>query len=145
MVELTMELSDIIKQRIASLGPLSFRDFMEMGLYYPELGYYNRPEDQIGEKGDFYTSSSLSSIFGAMIGKQLGEMWHLTGKGEFTIVEYGTGTGLLCRDILAYLQNNPALYDQLHYAIIEKSASMRERQKKHLIETVTWYDSHSGS
>jgi SAM-dependent MidA family methyltransferase len=140
MPELSMELSEIIMQRIGREGPVSFHDFMEMALYYPELGYYNRPDDQIGEKGDFYTSSSLTSVFGAMIGKQLEEMWHLTGKAEFKIVEYGAGTGLLCRDILAYLKNNPAFYDQLHYAIIEKSHSMRERQKKHLIEKTCWYN-----
>jgi SAM-dependent MidA family methyltransferase len=140
MPELTMELSEIIKQRIASEGPLSFRDFMEMALYYPDLGYYNRPNDQIGQHGDFYTSSSLTSVFGAMIGKQLEEMWRLTGEGEFTVVEYGAGTGLLCQDILAYLKNIPALYDQLHYAIIEKSQSMEERQKKHLMEKTGWYD-----
>jgi SAM-dependent MidA family methyltransferase len=141
MPELAMELSAIIKQRIASEGPVSFHDFMEMALYYPELGYYNRPDDQIGENGDFYTSSSLTSIFGAMIAKQLEEMWRLTGESEFTIVEYGAGSGLLCQDILAYLKNNLRLYDQLHYAIIEKSYSLRERQKKHLAEKVGWYNS----
>jgi SAM-dependent MidA family methyltransferase len=139
MPEFTMELSEIIKQRIASQGPLSFHDFMEMALYYPELGYYSRQHDQIGQHGDFYTSSSLTSIFGAMIARQLEEMWRLTGEGEFTIVEYGAGTGLLCRDILTYLKNIPALYAQLHYAIIEKSHSMQERQKKHLMEKTSWY------
>jgi SAM-dependent MidA family methyltransferase len=58
---------------------------------------------------------------------------------RFTVVEYGAGTELLCQDILAYLKNNLALYDQLHYAIIEKSLPMRERQKKHLIEKTGWY------
>lgn len=139
MPELSMELSQIIKQRIANVGPVSFHDFMEMALYYPELGYYNRPDDQIGQNGDFYTSSSLTAVFGAMVGKQLEEMWHLTGKGAFTVVEYGAGSGLLCRDILAYLKNNPTLYDHLQYAIIEKSPSMQERQKKHLTEKTGWY------
>jgi SAM-dependent MidA family methyltransferase len=136
-----MELSEIIKQRIAADGPISFHDFMETALYYPELGYYNRPDDQIGQQGDFYTSSSLTSIFGAMIGKQLEEMWRLTGTGAFTVAEYGAGTGLLCHDILAYLKNNSPLYDELHYAIVEKSGSMRERQRKHLTEKVGWYNS----
>ena len=36
-----MLLSEIIIERIKKEGPLSFRDFMEMALYYPELGYYN--------------------------------------------------------------------------------------------------------
>jgi SAM-dependent MidA family methyltransferase len=134
-----MELSEIIKRRIASEGPVSFHDFMEMALYYPVLGYYNNTEDQIGQNGDFYTSSSLTSVFGVMIGKQLEEMWRLTGEAEFTIVEYGAGTGMLCHDILDFLQHHSPLYDHLHYAIIEKSTSMREREKKHLNEKVGWY------
>jgi SAM-dependent MidA family methyltransferase len=135
-----MELTDIIKQRIATEGPVSFHDFMEMALYYPVLGYYNRRHDQIGQQGDFYTSSSLTSVFGAMIAKQLEEMWTFAGKGPFTIVEYGAGTGLLCHDVLAYLQTNSPLYNALHYAIIEKSPSMRQRQQQYLPEKVGWYD-----
>jgi SAM-dependent MidA family methyltransferase len=135
-----MELAEIIRQRIATDGPVSFRDFMEMALYHPELGYYNRRQDQIGRQGDFYTSSSLTSVFGAMIAKQLEEMWQLTGQGLFTVVEYGAGTGLLCQDILAYLKDHSPLYDALHYAIIEKSSSMRKRQQLGLQEKVSWYD-----
>ena len=136
-----MELSEIIKQRINLEGPISFRDFMEMALYYPRLGYYTSKQDIIGCNGDFYTSSNLTEVFGAMIGKQLEEMWCLTGEKEFTIVEFGAGTGALCHDILDYLKLNPAFYDKLHYAIIEKSPVMREKEKKHLNEKVSWYDS----
>jgi SAM-dependent MidA family methyltransferase len=135
-----MELADVIKQRIAAYGPVSFHDFMETALYEPDLGYYNRRQDQVGGQGDFYTSSSLTFLFGAMIARQLEEMWRIIGEGPFTIVEYGAGTGLLCHDILNYLKNNSPIYAHLHYAIIEKSRSMRERQQKHLQEKVSWYD-----
>ena len=136
-----MDLSAIIKQRIGSEGPVSFCDFMEMALYYPELGYYTGPKDKIGRAGDFFTSSNLTHAFGAMIGKQLEEMWRLMGEGEFTIVEYGAGTGALCEDILNYLQGNPKMYDQLRYAIIEKSPAMRDLEKARLNEKVSWHHS----
>ncbi|MDB5125272.1 MAG: hypothetical protein JWP94_3401 [Mucilaginibacter sp.] len=136
-----MALSDIIKQKIQSDGPISFRDYMEMALYYPELGYYTGPRNKIGRAGDFFTSSNLTHAFGAMIGKQLEEMWRLMGKEEFTIVEYGAGTGALCGDILSYLKDNHKMYDQLHYAIIEKSPAMREIERSHLNEKVSWHDS----
>jgi SAM-dependent MidA family methyltransferase len=135
-----MKLCEVIKQRIATDGPISFRDFMEAALYYPGLGYYTAARDQIGKNGDFYTSSNLGPVFGSMIGKQVEEMWRLTGETSFTIVEYGAGTGALCHDILDYLKRNPKFYDQLHYAIIEKSPSMREREKTHLVDKVSWYD-----
>lgn len=135
-----MELTKIIRQRISKEGPISFHDFMETALYYPDLGYYMVPKDKIGKKGDFYTSSNLGPVFGAMIGRQLEEMWRLTDENEFTVVEYGAGTGVLCHDILDYLKDNSGLYDRLHYAIIEKSPAMREKEKTHLQEKVSWYN-----
>ncbi|HEY6141986.1 MAG TPA: SAM-dependent methyltransferase [Flavobacterium sp.] len=134
-----MLLSEIIIERIKKEGPISFRDFMEMALYYPELGYYNGINDRIGINGDFYTSANLSDAFGVMIGRQIEEMWRILDKKTFEIVEYGAGTGLLCHDILDYLKNNKPLYEYLNYCIIEKSSHMREIQKNHLHEKVSWY------
>jgi SAM-dependent MidA family methyltransferase len=136
-----MLLSEIIIARIRKEGPISFQDFMEMALYYPKLGYYNAAQDKIGANGDFYTSANLTAAFGAMIGKQIEEMWQNLEQKTFKIVEYGAGTGLLCHDILDYLKNNPLLYESLSYCIIEKSTSMRMIQKRHLIEKVSWHDS----
>src|SRR4030095_9556418 len=93
-------LSEILKEKIRKEGPLSFRDFMEIALYYPGLGYYTSPGDKTGKNGDFYNSPEFTSLFGAMIGKQVEEMWKLLGSNDFTIVEYGAGSGLLCNDIL---------------------------------------------
>jgi SAM-dependent MidA family methyltransferase len=135
-----MLLSEIIIERINKEGPLSFRDFMEMALYYPKLGYYNSEQNKIGGNGDFYTSANLSSSFGAMIGRQIEEMWLALDKKPFQIVEYGAGTGLLCHDILDYLKSNIPLYKDLSYCIIEKSESMQAIEKKHLLEKVSWYD-----
>jgi SAM-dependent MidA family methyltransferase len=135
-----MSLSEIIIQRIKKEGPISFHDFMEMALYYPELGYYSSSHEKIGKSGDFYTSSSVTPVFGAMIGKQLEEMWRILGENPFTIIEYGAGTGVLCRDILVYLKNNIRLYEQLSYCIIEKGSAMRKKQQMYLPEKVRWYD-----
>lgn len=136
-----MPLTEIIKSKIKIEGPISFCDFMDMALYYPSFGYYNSPENKIGEDGDYYTSPVLSSLFGEMIGKQIEEMWLLLDKKPFTIVEYGAGTGALCFDILCYLKSNPDLYNQVNYCIIEKAEMMRKRQKNLLPEKVSWYNS----
>ena len=134
-------LSGIIIDKIREEGPLSFRDYMEMCLYYPDLGYYTSSKIKIGESGDFYTSSSLTPAFGIMIGRQMEEMWQNMGCVPFTIVEYGAGTGLLCRDILDHLRHNQAMYQDLRYCIIEKSQAMQATEKMHLKEKVSWYDS----
>jgi SAM-dependent MidA family methyltransferase len=136
-----MKLSEIIIQKTQIEGPISFHDFMEMSLYYPELGYYTSTKDKIGENGDFYTSSNLTAAFGAMMGRQIEEMWNLLEQKPFTVVEYGAGTGSLCHDILDYLKNNRKLYDKLQYCIIEKSPMMREKEKTHLHEKVSWHES----
>ena len=48
-----MLLSNIIIDRIERDGPLSFRDFMEMALYYPGQGYYTSDRQKLGRSGDF--------------------------------------------------------------------------------------------
>jgi SAM-dependent MidA family methyltransferase len=134
-----MQLSEIIIQKIQNEGPVSFRDFMEMSLYYPGMGYYTSERNKIGVEGDYYTSPNLTPLFGVMIARQLEEMWEATGKETFTIVEYGAGTGKLCRDILDYLKSNSELYNKLNYCIIEKSPAMREKEKACLHEKVSWH------
>ena len=134
-------LSEIVIQKIQKEGPISFHDFMEIALYYPELGYYTSKQSKIGTRGDYYTSSNITPAFGAMIGKQIEQMWHILGEKAFTIIEYGAGTGFLCHDILDYLKYNLELYDQLNYCIIEKSPSMRDMEKAHLLEKVSWLNS----
>lgn len=139
-------LSEIVKNKIHKEGVISFHDFMEMALYYPDLGYYTSAPDKIGKQGDFYTSPCLTNVFGHTIARQLEEMWQLTGKSDFTIVEYGAGMGSLCIDILDQLKNNSAFYKNLKYCIIEKSETMRSKEqnainKATITEKVCWYNS----
>jgi SAM-dependent MidA family methyltransferase len=134
-----MTLLEIIKQKINDEGPISFCDFMEMCLYYPELGYYTSTRDKIGRNGDYYTSPYVSTLFGVMIAKQLEEMWRILDEEKFTVVEYGAGTGFMCHSILEELKKNKDLYERLNYCIIEKSEAMRQKQKNILNEKVSWH------
>jgi len=119
-----MKLSDIIINRIKEEGPVSFHDYMDMALYYPGLGYYTSPGNKIGSKGDYVTAPYITPVFGAMLGKQLEEMWCIMLQPSvFTIVEYGAGAGLLCNDILDYIiNNNEHFYQSIRYYIIEKNS-----------------------
>lgn len=133
-----MSLSDIIIKKIQKQGPISFRDFMEMALYYPGLGYYTSKRDKIGKSGDYFTSSNLTPAFGEMLGRQLEEMWHIIGEKKFTIVEMGAGTGLLSLDVIEYLKKKPEIFRDLDYCIVEKSPALRNVQQKKLGESVRW-------
>jgi SAM-dependent MidA family methyltransferase len=136
-----MELNEHILQQIRENGPMSFHDFMETALYHPQMGYYMAAREKIGAEGDFYTSCCLGPVFGAMIAKQLDEMWHLSGEAGFTVVEFGAGTGMLCHDILDYFREHTDRYEQLRYVIIEKSPVMREKERAHLPDKVNWQES----
>ena len=134
-------LEDIIIEKIKKEGPITFETFMDMALYYPELGYYSSAEATIGRAGDFYTSPHLHPVFGAVLGKQLMEMWTVMGKPSvFHSVEIGAGSGYLCKDILDYLHNpskniSPAqdksdFLRSLRYVIVEPYAHFEERQRE---------------
>ena len=139
-----MNLKEIIIRRIAQNGPISFHDYMEMCLYYPELGYYTSMRPKIGSNGDFYTSANLTPVFGALIGKKIVQMWGSLGQIPFSIVEVGAGDGQLCLDILTYLSSNTALYDQLQYFILEKSPAMVKLEKSRICSPkVQWIDNLS--
>src|SRR5712675_315325 len=135
----TMEVRDLIIRKIQESGPITFKDFMDMALYQPDCGYYTSPGHRIGKRGDFFTSPYISSAFGAMIARQIEELWQQWPK-HFTIVEYGAGAGLLCHDILLYLKTNPGCYASVQYVIIEKSPLLRKLSQQHLKEKVIWID-----
>ena len=127
--ELKAEIVSLIEQQ----GPISFADYMELCLYHPQHGYYTSARTRIGKQGDFFTSSSVHSIFGRLIARQVIQLWQLMGEVPFTLVEQGAGEGYLCLDILdALADESPELYSQLEYRIIELSGDHRNRQADRL-------------
>ncbi len=122
-----------IVQQIKKKGPITFEQFMSMTLYDPEFGYYNTESGKIGRTGDFYTSSHLHPVFGAIMGRQIIEMWNLMGRTEnFRIVEMGGGAGYFCKDLLDSLRSADKFADffsALKYTIIERSPALRNKQQ----------------
>lgn len=130
-----------IIEKIKTEGPITFKNFMEMALYEPELGYYTSQNTKIGRAGDFYTSSHLHPIFSMMLGKQIEEMWKIMEKPSgFQIVEMGSGAGYLCKDMLDYYKGvggqglEREIIKNLQYIIMELNPAMREQQKKLLVD-----------
>lgn len=125
-------LEEIARQIDESNG-LTFADFMHLALYHPVHGYYTASRTRIGKQGDFFTSSSVHACFGRLIARQLVQMWHLLGKGAFTIAEQGAGEGHLCLDILdAIASDAPEFYSNLNYRIVEISDDNCQRQAEML-------------
>jgi len=123
---------DQIRQR----GRITFREFMNLCLYHPLYGYYCSSGEKIGKRGDYYTSPCVHPIFGQLIAKQIHQMWALMGKKpDFRIVEFGSGKGLLCHDILCYLRREtPAFFGSLSYQMVETSPFFRREGENLLWE-----------
>jgi SAM-dependent MidA family methyltransferase len=128
-------LTEIIRAEIAADGVLPFARFMELALYCPEIGYYETHKDNVGRRGDFYTSVSTGELFGELLAFQFaGWLDELKNADcELRIIEAGAHDGKLAKDILNWLQvNRPKLFEQLEYGILEPSARRREWQNETL-------------
>jgi SAM-dependent MidA family methyltransferase len=125
-----------IAAEIAARGPISFAEFMERALYCPVYGYYEREEDTIGRRGDYYTSVSVGSLFGELLAFQFAGWLEAEPPGDqarVQIIEAGAHRGELARDILAWLQaRRPELFAGLEYWISEPSERRVQWQQETL-------------
>ncbi len=123
-------LTDILVERIAREGPLTFAAFMEACLYHPEYGYYTR--HRAGR--DYVTSPEVSPLFGRLLVRQLEEMWGILGRRErFDLLECGAGSGLLAGQILAAAgELFPDFFRALRVTLVESSRGLRERAREAL-------------
>ena len=144
--------AEIIAQEIKAEGAISFARFMQLALYCPVCGYYEKEEDTIGRAGDYYTSVSVGPLFGELLALQFAEWLEpepgpsfrpplpcpAAATGALQIVEAGAHNGQLARDILTWLRaRRPALYDRLAYWIIEPSERRQGWQARTLAEFIT--------
>ena len=135
-----------IYEEIRAGGAISFARFMELALYCPETGYYERNQDNVGRAGDFITSVSTGSLFGELLAFQFGEWLEAEVRSQRSavrIVEAGAHDGKLAADILNWLQlHRPKLFSEIEYGIIEPSPSRQAWQRetlKQFAPQVQWF------
>ena len=111
---------------------------MELALFCPVYGFYEKEEDTIGAAGHFYTSVSTGKLFGEILGYRfadwLSELSCVQSQNsKVQIVEAGAHRGELARDLLLWSQRYWAeLFERLHYWIVEPSEKRRAWQKQTL-------------
>ena len=110
-----------IRRRIDERGKITFAEFMDVALYWPQGGYYTGREP-VGAQGDFYTSPAVHPAFGALLAVQLFQMWqHMGQPSTFPVFELGAGNGLLSRDITSYATDLPSGFSAaLSYVCLER-------------------------
>src|SRR5882757_8955277 len=142
-------LSQNIRAEAASGGVLTFARFMELALYCPVHGYYETQKDNVGRRGDFYTSVSTGELFGQLLASQFSK-WLEQLKAlnpqpsTLNLLEAGAHDGKLAKDILGWLRSNrPQLFEQIEYIILEPSSHRQAWQQETLkdFSNVRWHDS----
>jgi len=127
------DLPQIIRGEIQNRGAITFARFMELALYCPDCGYYEKESDTVGRAGDFYTSVSVGSLFGELLAFQFAEWLEKIPAERIQVAEAGAHDGKLAGDILSWLrQFRPELFERLDYFIIDPSERRQSWQKKNL-------------
>ncbi|MFC7370409.1 class I SAM-dependent methyltransferase [Fictibacillus iocasae] len=106
---------------------IPFDQYMALSLYHPEEGYYTSEREKIGKNGDFYTSSSVSSVFGWIWSDVFRRLMHDKNLPP-AILEFGAGNGSFAKHVLdRWKQEDRSSYKKLIYHIVEHSPSHRTR------------------
>lgn len=138
---LRRQIGDLIKAE----GPIPFSRYMDACLYAPGLGYYSAGATKFGAAGDFVTAPELGGLFAGCVAETILPCLRSLS-GEVDLLELGGGSGALAADLLLALAAAGTL--PRHYAILEPSADLRQRQRHHLesrlppslLARVTWLD-----
>jgi SAM-dependent MidA family methyltransferase len=133
-ISATPSLARILRDRIASYGPMSFSEFMASALYDPGFGYYARGARQIGRGGDFFTSVSVGPLFGGLLARRFLREWQTLGCPErWRIIECGAHDGTLAADVLNALSLlEPHALKGLDYVIPEPLDTLQNIQRETL-------------
>lgn len=112
---------------------ITYEEFISLCLYDSEKGYYQKSDTKIGRRGDFYTTSSVGTVYGEVIASVFSRLI----KNEVIdpiFVEVGAGTGRFASSFLTYCQKNePTIYANLEYRIVDESKYHRTLQKQTLV------------
>ena len=128
----------LIKKIIKKGGTISFYDYMDFVLNDLNNGYYGSGKANLGSKGDFVTSPSMSDDFAFLLSKQIYE-WLIQVKSQsifddkLSVIEFGSGDGSLMSGLLDYFFiNDKKILKNLCFIIIEPNKGMIKKQQKKL-------------
>lgn len=125
-------------------GQIPFRDFMQLALYAPRLGYYVAGSHKLGAAGDFVTAPEIAPLFSHCLAQAIAPL--LRDLAQPNVLEVGAGSGVMAAEMLRYWADLGQLPE--HYYILELSGELRARQAQQIeqhapacLPRVQWLDS----
>lgn len=139
-------LDKIIREIIATDGPMPVDRYFALVLGHPQHGYY-MAQQPFGLEGDFITAPEASQMFGELIGVWFASIYQSLGSPKLiNLVEVGPGQGVLMADMLRAAKVMPGFRDAVRVHFVETSRRLREIQKEAVGAqgfTASWYDNFS--
>lgn len=129
---LSQRLSEHLRAQIAQHGPIRFARYMDLVLYAPGMGYYAAGSRKFGAGGDFITAPELGGVLAEAWAQVLTPVLQAIEQPQ--IMELGAGSGALAVDLLQALARRGIALAR--YAILERSADLRERQQQRIASAV---------
>ena len=123
------ELSRILKGKIRSQGPITFKEFMAAALYDPYYGFYAKGP-AIGTFDGTFNTNAMYKAFAFALAQVVKNAEDRLGV-SLRIVELGGGTGQLGSNIQSFL------VEPHDYVILESSAGFRDQQRAQGLQTLS--------
>lgn len=138
-------LTERLRHRIATDGPLAVSDYVDAALYDENDGFY-ATVGRAGRRGDFLTAPEVGPLFGAVMARAIDAWWDELGRPEhFVVHEWGAGPGTLARSVLAAAPE-ALISGALEWVLIESSATQRALHPEHAqLRSVAGLESAPGS
>ena len=135
-----MRLRSAVHQEIRDLiqknRRITFAQFMQVCLYSPRGGFYASRGNRISTH--FGTSPTSHPVFGALIARQLEQMWHLLGDPPvFHVIEVGSGDGALAQSIVDACWRMAPQFAQVLYYVAADYEPCWLQSRDH---TFDWYN-----
>lgn len=123
-------LEQIIREIIATEGPMPIDRYFGLVLGHPQHGYY-MAQQPFGLEGDFITAPEASQMFGELIGVWFAAIYQSMGSPKaINLVEVGPGQGVLMADMLRAAKVMPGFREAVRVHFVETSLRLRAIQKE---------------